>query len=222
MTRGVISVTPDMPLRRAAEMMLQYKLSGFPVLEMGRLVGMLTEGDFMRRVETGTERRRGRCAELLVGYGQLAAEYVQAHGRTVGEVMTRDIVTIADDAPLDEAVELMRRHDIKRLPVVTDAGMVGIVSRVDLLHAYVAAARQRPDLATGDDAIREGLEAELRGRAWAPGRSFRLEVKDAVVDLYGLVWDERQCAALRVAAENIDGVKQVRDHMTVADITLRA
>jgi CBS domain-containing protein len=132
MTRGVISIAPIDSMKKAAQLMLQYDMSGFPVMDRGKLVGIVTEGDFLRRTEIGTERHRTRWIELLVAPGQLADEYAHAHGRKVEEVMTRDVVTVAEDASLEEAVRLLERHHIKRLPVVKGGAMVGILSRANL------------------------------------------------------------------------------------------
>ena len=157
MTRGVISVGADTPLRKAALMMLQYGLTGLPVLDRGKLVGMITEGDLLRRVETSTERERTRWSESSVGCGQAAAEYTHEHGRSVGEVMTRQVVTVDENAPLAEAAGLMQTHRVKRLPVVNSAGMVGIISRMDLLHAYVVASAKDAAAPMGDAAIQQQL-----------------------------------------------------------------
>src|SRR5208282_4251086 len=118
MTRGVISLAPEDSMHKAAKLMLQYEVSGFPVVDRGKLVGIITEGDFLRRVEIGTERRRARWIEVLAGPGRLAEEYAHAHGRKVGEVMTREVVTVAEEASLEEAVGLMESHRVKRLPVL--------------------------------------------------------------------------------------------------------
>jgi CBS domain-containing protein len=217
MTRGVISIAPDDPMRKAAQLMLQYDMSGFPVLDQGRLVGIITEGDFLRRAETGTERRRRRWIEFLVGPGQLAEEYTHEHGRTVEEVMTREVVTIAEDASLEEAVGLMEQHHIKRLPVINGEGMVGIISRANLLHAFIVGSPKTPAAPLSDAAIREQLAAGLREQRWAPHGSVAAIVKNGIVELRGVIVDERQRAALRVIAENIPGVKQIRDDLLEID-----
>ena len=110
MTRGVISLAPDDSVQKAAKLMMQYEVSGFPVLDRGKLVGIVTEGDFLRRVEIGTERRRTRWIEFLAGPGRRADEYAHAHGRKVGDVMTRDLVTVTEETSLEEAVGLMETH----------------------------------------------------------------------------------------------------------------
>jgi CBS domain-containing protein len=214
MTRAVISLAPDDSVQKAAKLMMQYEVSGFPVLERGKLVGIVTEGDFLRRVETGTEQRRTRWIEFLAGPGQLADEYAHAHGRKVGEVMTRDLVTVTEGTSLEEVVGLMESHHVKRLPVVKGNALVGIISRGTLLHAFLAAWPKQTTMATSDASIRERLAAELDRQPWAPSGSVDVTVKNGVVDLRGVIGDERQRAALRIAAENIPGVKQVRDHLT--------
>jgi len=219
MTRGVISVEPETPALRAAELMLQYDISGFPVIgQGGKLVGIVTEGDFLRRAESGTERRRERWLALLLGPGRLAEEYMRAHGRTVAQVMTTDVVTVAEDAPLERVVELMEAHHIKRVPVVRGDYVVGIVSRRDLLHAYAARARRAGTPARrGDEAIHQQILAEFKKEAWVPKAAIAMSVSDGVVELRGTVGDERQRQALRVLIGNVPGVKEVRDALVRVD-----
>lgn len=123
MSHGVLSVGPGDPVRKAAELMLRYGVNGFPVLDQGKLVGMITQRDFLRRTETGTERYHSKLAELFADLGKLADEYVRSHARTVADIMTREVITISADAPLSDAVDLMVRHHVKRLPVV---GAIGV------------------------------------------------------------------------------------------------
>ena len=139
MTRGVSTVAPTDPIRKAAQLMLQYEISGLPVVERGRLVGIISEGDFLRRVETGTERHRPRWIEVMFGARQLSTEAARAQGHTVGEVMTPNVVTIREDATLVEAVSLMELHGVKRLPVMQGEALIGIITRANLLHAFMMA-----------------------------------------------------------------------------------
>src|SRR5439155_17984592 len=142
MTRPVISVEPGTSVQQAAQLMLQRRISGLPVIDKsGRLVGIVTEADFLRRAEMGTQRKRARWLEFLMGPGRLADEYVHTHGRKVEEVMTTDPATVAENSALGEVVELMEKHRIKRLPVVRGNQVVGIVSRANLLHALASAGR---------------------------------------------------------------------------------
>lgn len=213
MTRAVISIAPTDSMSKAAHLMLQYDVTGFPVMDHGKLVGIVTEGDFLRRAEIGTERRdRQRWIELLLAPGRLAEEYAHAHGCKVEEVMTRNVVTIDEDDPLEEVIRLMECHHIKRLPVVKGGAMVGIISRADLVHALIVGSSKTPRAALSDRAICEKLMATLHMEPWAPRDTIDVMVESGIVEFEGVIRDERQRLALRVAAENIPGVKEVRDH----------
>lgn len=214
MAQPVLTVRPETTVAAAARLMLERGISGLPVVnERGRVIGMVTEGDLLRRAETGTERRRGRWVELLLGPGRLAAEYAQAHGRKVAEVMTRDVVAVAPDTPLDEVVALMERRRVKRLPVLEGEKLVGILSRANLLRALASLAGGAAPAAAGDAEIRAALLAEFDRQHWAPRATVDVVVHDGVVDLWGSILDEREREALRVCAENVPGVKEVRDHL---------
>jgi CBS domain-containing protein len=214
MTRTILSVRPDATVAYAIRTMLDRRISGLPVIdENGRLVGILTEGDLIRRGETGTERRRPRWLEILMGPGRLAGEYVRTHGRKVGEVMTRDPVSVTPDTPLKDVVELMERRRIKRLPVLDRDVPVGVLSRADLLRAVLGVLAEEPTPATSDAEIRERILAELAKAAWVPRDGLAITVQDGVVDLNGVILDEKERAALRVAVENVPGVRAVEDHL---------
>jgi CBS domain-containing protein len=213
MTRNVISIDPNATVLQAARLMLQHHISGLPVIDKdGKLVGVLSEGDFLRRRETQTERRRSRWLEFLMGPGRIASEYSHSHGRKVSEVMTPDVQTVDEITPLEDIVELMERHRIKRVPVVRGGQVVGIVTRSNLMHAMVSLARGVQP-AKDDAAIREQLLAEIQKEQWAPAATANVVVHDGVVELWGVIVDERQRQALKIAAENIPGVKEVKDHL---------
>ena len=214
MTREVVSIGPDASIIEAVRTMLQHKISGLPVVDAsGRLHGIITEGDFLRRAETGTQRRHPRWLEFLLGPGRLATEYVHASGRKVDEVMTPDVYTVTEDAPLEQVVHLMERHRVKRIPVVRGDKVVGIVTRANLMRALASLALAEHPAAAGDAAIRERLLAELTKQRWAPVGLIDVVVKDGVVKLSGALTDERERQAIRIAAENIAGVKKVEDHL---------
>jgi CBS domain-containing protein len=214
MTRNVISIDPDATVLQAARLMLQHHISGLPVIDKdGNLVGVLSEGDFLRRRETKTERRRSRWLEFLMGPGRIAAEYSHSHGNKVAEVMTTDVQTVEQDTALEDIVELMERRRIKRVPVVCGGQVVGIITRSNLMHAMVSLARVAQPAAKDDATIRERLLAEMQKELWAPAAMTNVVVRDGVVELWGVIVDERQRQALKVAAENIPGVKAVMDHM---------
>jgi CBS domain-containing protein len=214
MTPNPITVSPDSSVRNAARLMLQDDISGLPVVDAaGQLVGIVSEGDLLRRIEAGTERHRPRWLEFLTGPGQLAEEYARSHGRKIEEVMTRDVVTVSTDAPLEEVVRLMERKHIKRLPVLDGTRLVGIISRANLLHVLASVAEELPPVQASDESIREKIRAEFERLTWAPRRSITVVVRRGIVSLWGVILDERERQALCVAAENVAGVREVRDHL---------
>ena len=213
-TRKVISVGAEASVLEAIRLMLQNKISGLPVVDgAGLLVGIVTEGDFLRRAETGTQRKRPRWLEFLTGPGRLAGEYVRTHGRKVSEIMTPDPVTAAEDTPLDEVVRFMEQHRIKRLPVVRGRAVVGIISRANLLHALASVVRELPASAQSDTEIRERILAELAKEPWAPRHFIDPVVRNGTVELWGTIFDDRERQGAKVVAENIAGVKAVKDHL---------
>ena len=213
MTRNVISVKADDSILTAARLMLQNRVSGLPVIDAGgALVGVVTEGDFLRRGELGTARHRPKWLEFLVGPGRLADEYVHSSGRKVGEVMTSDPYTVDEDATLETVVGLMERRRIKRLPVLRDGRLVGIVSRANLMHALASLARETPPASGGDDAaIRDRVLAALAKQHWA--FAVNVVVKNGIAEVWGTIMDEREREACIVTVENVPGVKAVHDHL---------
>lgn len=218
MTHRIISVTPDVSVTAAANLMLQAKISGLPVVDYsGKLTGIITEGDFLRRAEMGTTKRRPRWLEFFTSTGKLADEYVRSHGRKVSEIMSLDPHAVTEDTSLSEAVELMDRHRIKRLPVLRDGKPVGMVSRANLMQALLNLARPDSSLQAADWAIRDQILAELKKQPWAPVYGIDVTVRNGVVDLRGTILDERERKALVIVAENTPGVKEVRDHVALIE-----
>jgi CBS domain-containing protein len=213
MTRNVLTIGRETSVADAIRVMLDNNVSGLPVLDNGKVVGILTEGDLLRRSETGTERHRPRWLEILMGPRRMAGEYVRTHGRKVEGIMTADVISVAGDAPLDEVVGLMERRRIKRVPVIEDDVLVGIVSRLDLLRALLHTLEAQLSEGRGDDDIREQILAELAKAAWVPKDGLSISVKDGVVDLHGVILEENEREALRVVAENVPGVRAVEDHL---------
>ncbi|MGO9702750.1 MAG: CBS domain-containing protein [Xanthobacteraceae bacterium] len=212
MTRNVISIPANETVLKAVNTMLENRISGLPVVDAhGNLVGMVTEGDFLRRGEIGTQRRRPKWVEFLVGPGRLADEYVHASGRKVDEVMTADPVTVAEDDTLDTVVELMERRHIKRLPVLRGGKMVGIVSRANLMLALASLAREAQMPVGGDATLRDRIVAAFAKQRWAP--QVNVVVKNGVADLWGTIMDERERRACVITAENVAGVSEVHDHL---------
>jgi CBS domain-containing protein len=214
MTADVLTVTEDASVLEAIRLMLQRRISGLPVVDAsGTPVGMVTEGDLLRRAEIGTERHHARWIEFLAGPGRGADEYAHAHGRKVRDVMTREVHTVPEHAALNDALDSMERYHVKRVPVMRGRRMIGIVTRSNLLRAIAGLARATRPVSANDATIRENLVAELKKQPWAPMASIDLLVSDGVVTFSGAILDDRQRQALRVAAENIPGVKKVEDHL---------
>ena len=212
MSHNPITVPAEAGLAEALTLMFDHHISGLPVVEgKTRLVGILTEGDLLRRSELGTAGQRSRWLDLLMT-GRLASEYVRTNTRRVSEIMTRDVVSVAQDTPLTEVVRLMERHRIKRVPVLGDGALVGIVSRADLLHALQRLLVAEPKTAASDETIRRHVLDELARAPWAP-HGLTVDVANGVVTLDGVILDEQKRSALRVAAENVPGVKAVVDHI---------
>ena len=217
MTRPVITVTPDTTIVEAANTMLRRHVSGLPVVDTaGKLVGIVSEGDFIRRSEIGTQRKRGRWLELILGPGKAATDFVHEHGRKVAEIMTPAPLTITEDTPLEEIVQLMENNNVKRLPVTRGDQIVGIVSRANLLQAVASLARQVPDPTADDDHIRNRVIDALAKNDWCPF-GLSVMVHDGIVHLSGVITEERSRQAAIVGAENVAGVKKVHDHLCWVD-----
>lgn len=215
MTRTVITVTPETAIAEAAQLLLQHRVSGLPVVDpAGAVVGIVTESDLLRRVETGTERRRRHWLEFLISPGRLAEEYAAANARRVGEVMSHDVVAVAPQDEAADAVALMETHNVKRLPVIEAGRLVGILSRADLVRALLLNLPQPAATAVaGDDEIRERILTQIAKQPWGPRASVDVRVAAGVVELHGSITDERERTALRVLAENTAGVTAVRDNL---------
>jgi CBS domain-containing protein len=223
MTTNVITVAPDTSVQEVARILSERSISGVPVVDAdNRLVGILSEGDLLHRVETGTERRpvrtkrrRSWWLDTIGSDEELARDYVKSHGRTAKDVMTPDVVSVSDTTELAEIATLLETKSIKRVPVVKDGKLVGIVSRANLVRALAAAGSQlTADTAVDDRSIREKLLAELAGQEWVHTWAADIIVRDGIVHIW--VSDDRPAEerrALRVAAENIPGVQGVEEHL---------
>lgn len=213
MTPHVIAVTETASLWVALELLVARRVSALAVLdEAGVPIGLLSEGDLLRRAELGTQKRRPGWLEFLLGSGRTAQDYVQSHGRHVGEVMTRGVITIGEEADITEGVDLMLQRKIKRLIVVRDGRAVGVLSRSDLLKALMARMPKSGATHT-DDEISDAVAIEIEREDWVPRGTIRVVVNAGVVSLEGAINDERLRDALRVLVENVPGVKNVRDRL---------
>jgi len=217
MTRDVISVTPRTTIADAANIMLRSHISGLPVLDdAGKLVGVVSESDFLRRSEIGTGRSRPAWLQFFMGPGWSAADFVRERGRRVEDVMTPDPVTVTEDTPLEELVRLMEKKGVKRLPVMSGSMVVGIVTRANLLRAVATMAREIPDPTADDDHIRDRIRRAVDATDWRP-IGFEVTVRHGIVHLHGIITTDSARQATIVAAENVAGVKEVHDHLCFVD-----
>jgi CBS domain-containing protein len=217
MTSPPITVPASCSVAEAAKRMLDNKISGLPVVDAnGALVGIVSEGDFLRRSELNTERKRSWLLEWLTSSGKIADEYVRAHGRRVEEVMTVPVSAIAPTASIADAVSLMERQDVKRLPVVADGRLVGIVARSDLLRA-LSQALPAAAVSAGDAQIQAAIDAELARQSWSRNGFIHCRVANGVAELSGTIFDERERLAAKVAVENVAGVTSIKDQLVWVD-----
>lgn len=213
MSRSVVTVTPGTPIVQAAKIMLRNHIGGLPVVDSeGKLIGIVTDGDFIRRAEIGTDRKRGRWLGLLVGRGRLNTDFVRSHGRSVSEIMTPNPATVGENATLAEIVGMMERKHVKRLPVVVGDRLVGIVSYRDFVQALTDLASRAPGPTPSDDILRQRILTAL-DQAACSTRRVNVMVRDGTASLHGAVHDDRERQAALVAARTVDGVKDVRDYM---------
>jgi CBS domain-containing protein len=217
MTKDVISVTPSTSIEDAARIMLQTHISGLPVLDQsGKLVGIVSESDFLRRSEIGTGRKRPAWLQFLIGPGKAAADFVHERGRKVEDVMTEDPVTVGEETPLEDLVRLMEKKGIKRLPVMSGNTLKGIVTRSNLLQAVASIAHEIPDPTADDDHIRQRILNAVNKTDWRP-IGFEVTVRKGIVHLHGIITTDQARQATIVAAENVNGVKKVHDHLCFVD-----
>jgi CBS-domain-containing membrane protein len=216
MTSPVVTIGPQATVRDAAWTMLTHRISAVPVLDgQRRLVGILSEGDLLRRAETGTQRRRSWWGMFGLGSEQLAAEFVRSHGRKVADVMSRNVITAREDTPAPEIARLMETHGIKRVPIVADGKLVGIVSRADFLTALTGVQQAATAANRDDAALRAAIVARLGRMPWIQPSIVNVAVRDGIVELTGLTDSHAQRRAVRIVVETTPGVRTVQDNMRV-------
>jgi CBS domain-containing protein len=213
MVKEVVTVGPEALVKEIAALMLERRISGLPVVDGGgRILGVVSEGDLIRRPEIETDRVKLGWLRLLVSDEARARDFVKHHGRTAREVMTQPAITVAADAPLAEIVRLMERHRVKRLPVVERGKLAGVVTRTDLLRALVA-RQSAPAVELKDEQLRLHIDAMLRHEDWASSATVHVQVENGVAQLWGTVESKEQREALLVAVRGVPGVKDVQPHL---------
>ena len=217
MSTDAATVSPDTPVQEIADLMIQKRISSVPVVDRaGRLVGIVSDGDLIRRVEIGTEPRRSWWRSLLNDARAAAYEYVRTHGRMASDVMTRDPVTTTEFTPLHKAVGSMENRGLKQLPVMRGERLVGMISRTDLIRklaSHSSASPMGPERVS-DDAVRGRVVARMESLPWNMRlKAINTTVEDGVATIYGWVASGIERRALQVAAENTPGVRAVEDRV---------
>jgi CBS domain-containing protein len=219
MTRTVISIGIDRPLAEAVRLMVSHRIGGLPVLDKdGRLAGMLTEGDLLRRVEVETDKADSTWFDAFFTNTRLASHYIRTHARHVDQMMTRDVISVEESTPLGKVVMLMQRHRVKRLPVACNGRLVGIVSRFDLLRVVsdrLNAPRGKADDAEIETAVRDAINAQ----PWAPSATTKVAVTDGMVRLEGHTFEMAVRDAMTVLVESVPGVTRVENQLVCIDPT---
>jgi len=216
MTRDVTTVLPSASVREAAKLMVDRRLSGLPVVTSdGRLVGMLTASDLLHRVETGTERRSSWFTSFFSDPDDMARQYAKAHGLKAHEVMSRHVISVRDDADLSEVADVLDRNRLKRVPVVRDGSLVGIVSRSDLVRVLSEASVGQPIATSDDAAVQNAIWQAIRKQTWLNSGYVNITVKDGVAEAWGMVGSQEQRNALMVLIEEAAGDAKVQDHLKV-------
>ncbi|HEX5599050.1 MAG TPA: CBS domain-containing protein [Hyphomicrobiaceae bacterium] len=218
MITNVIAVGPDACVQDVARILLDSRISAVPVIAAdGKLLGIVSEGDLMRRAEAGTGRRRPWWLAILTGREVLANEYIREHSRRVTDVMTRNVVTATADTPLSTIANLLEKNAIKRVPIVEEGKVIGIVSRANLLQALASPGTRAKGAATGadDSKIRETVLSQLKAEPWTRPSLINVIVQDGAVELWGIVDSASEKKAVRVAAEVTPGVRAVNDNLII-------
>lgn len=211
MTTPTISVTPETTVPAIAQLLLDRRFSAVPVIDdEGSLVGIVSEGDLLRRAEGDDSRHSSWWLRLVSAADTIAEDYVKAHGRSAANVMTREVITVTEDMPVGDIAHLLETKRIKRVPVVREGKVVGITSRADLLRGLASRRDTLPATTLpADEIIRTRVLDEIKRANLAPSYGLSVLVSDGIVQIWGIVDSSKQSEALRVAAENVSGVQSV-------------
>jgi CBS domain-containing protein len=216
MIRDLVTVGPDTTVADAVKLLAEHDISALPVVEQGQLIGIISEADLVHRTELGTDEHRPWWLEAITPASTLAEEFAKSHGKKVAELMTTDVVTVSEDATLAEIATLLERKRIKRVPVVTNGKLVGIVSRSNLIQALASQPRSHDDEIDEDRQIRQELLSRLNEQQWTDFGSRNVIVSSGIVHLWGLVGSDNERTALVALAEGVPGVARVSDEMIPA------
>jgi CBS domain-containing protein len=224
MTTRVTTVNPDTPVEQIAQKLLERCISAVPVVQTdGKLVGIVSEGDLMRRPESGTDRAPSWWLSLLLEPAERAARYLKSHGRRAADIMSSPVISVEETENLADIAEILEKHHIKRVPVLRNGEVVGIVSRSNLLQG-LAAHKTRPlgETARSDQEIRSSILDHAHRDTGMSDEFINVTVTDGVVQLWGLIGSETERKAVHVLAENTPGVRRVEDNLRVGSAFVTA
>jgi CBS domain-containing protein len=216
MTKEPVTVSPTTPVSDIAAALVRHRISAVPVVTKDNdVIGMVSETDLVRRAETGTERKRGWWLEIFIDANTMAREYVKAHGLRAQDVMARPVISVPEYAELSDVANLLETHRIKRLPVLRNGKLVGIVSRADVVRSLAQIKRVEKAAAPDDGTLQKAVAEKLRAASWLDATYLNITVEKRVVQLWGFVSSDDQRKAARVLAEGVAGVIRVEDHLRV-------
>lgn len=214
MVHEVVTVGPDDDVSKAVQLLVDHDISALPVVdEERRVIGILSEADLIHREKLGTERHRAWWLEAITPASVLALDYSKSHGRKVAEVMTENVISASEETPLSELAQLLEKHRIKRVPILRDRKLVGIVSRSNLIQALASVPSQSNQELSADRGIRSAILARLAQQPWTDFGARNVVVSNGVVHLWGLVGSPEEHKALVALAESVPGVREVSDEM---------
>jgi CBS-domain-containing membrane protein len=215
MTTDVITIDEDASVQAAAKLLIEHNISAVPIVDKdNRVIGVVSEGDLLHRGETGTEQWRSWWLEMVASRNELATEYIKSHSDKVKDVMTRGVISVTEATAVAEIAVLLETHCIKRVPVLRDGKLVGIVSRANLVRALAMTMNEPPGETEADDrVIRDNLLAELKAQKWAEVSPANITVKNGIVHLWSSYLSEQERRALVLLAQSTSGVRRVEDHM---------
>jgi len=217
MVRDVVAIDPDASVAEAAKLITENDVSALPVVDPdGRLVGIISEADLMRREEVGTAVHHPWWVEAVTPAATLATEFTKSHGKRVAELMSTNLITATEDTPLADIAAILERNRIKRVPIVRDGELVGIVSRSNLVQALAVAGIAANESQGTSRGIRDELLVRLGQQSWSDFGNRNVIVADGEVHLWGLVGSEAERGALIALAEGVPGVTGVVDEMIPA------
>ncbi len=222
MTKTVISIGPETPVREVAALMTEKRISGLPVVANGKVLGIVSQSDLLHRQELRTEAKHKWWLRVFSDPDRLATEYTKSHGLKAADVMTRRVVSVTEDTALADVAATLDRNGIKRVPVLSGGRLVGLIARSDLVKALTQAPSPIKAAAVDNGTLQRTLSDKMKAQDWLSATYLNTVVEDGRVELWGYIDTAAQHRALRVLVEETTGVKAVEDHLIVGRLPISA